>query len=392
MSDRPQLLFLVHRIPYPPDKGDKIRSYNELLALREWADVTVACFVDDIADEQHVGTLRELCKELITVRLRPVPGKLRSLLALPGGGSLSLAYYRSAEMRNRLEALGRFDAVLVFSSSMAPYAARIDAPRRVLDLCDLDSEKWAQYAETASFPMSLVYGIEGRRLRAYENEATNAFDASVLVSEAEGETLRGRCPGADVHVIPNGVDLEYFDPAAIDVEGDDRTISFCGAMDYHSNVDAVCWFHDEIFPLVRAEVPGARLKIVGSKPAPAVERLAGSDVEVTGRVPDVRPEICATAVSVAPMRLGRGVPNKVLEALSLTLPVVATPNAAAGLALEEFEGAAIAEDPASFAGAVVAYLRAAADGRRRYPQHRAVLQSKYSWNRHMKTLRGVLLP
>jgi len=392
MGARPHVLFLVHRIPYPPDKGDKIRSFNELRALNEVADVTVACFVDDPADHVHAPTLEKMCKELIVVPLKKGPAKLRSLLALPGRGSLSVAYYRSAEMRRRVAGLGPFDAVLAFSSTMGPYAEFFPGTRVVLDLCDLDSEKWAQYADRASFPMSLVYRAESRRLRAYEVEASRKSAAATLVSAAEGETLRTRCPDANVCVVPNGVDLEYFDPEAVPVRGDGKTLVFCGAMDYHSNVDAVQHFFDEIFPLVRREVPDARLRIVGSNPAPAVQRLAESPgVEVTGRVPDVRPEICAAAVSVAPMRLGRGVPNKVLEALALTLPVVATPNAADGLDLDAFEGADIAEQAPAFAAAVVRRLRAAQDGESRFPQHRRVLQERYSWAHHMKELLRLVL-
>jgi len=391
MGSRPHVLFLVHRIPYPPDKGDKIRSFNELRALNEVADVTVACFVDDPADMAHVPTLEKMCKELIVVPLRKGPAKLRGLLALAGRGSLSLAYYRSAAMRRRLLDLGPFDAVLAFSSTMGPYADLFPGTRRVLDLCDLDSEKWGQYADRASFPMSLIYRSESRRLGAYEAQAARGSDAATLVSAAEGDLLRARCPEANVCVVPNGVDLEYFDPEAVPARGDGQTLVFCGAMDYHSNIDAVEYFVDAILPLVRLRVPGAGLRIVGSNPAPAVQRLAEAEgVEVTGRVPDVRPEICSAAVSVAPMRLGRGVPNKVLEALALTLPVVATPNAADGLDLGAFEGADIAEQPAAFAAAVVRRLRAAKSGQGRFPQHRRVLVERYSWSHHMKELLALL--
>jgi sugar transferase (PEP-CTERM/EpsH1 system associated) len=392
MGTRPHVLFLVHRIPYPPDKGDKIRSFNELRALHGVADVTVACFVDDPADLAQVPTLERFCRELIVVPLHKGRAKLRSLAALLSKGSLSLAYYRTKAMRRKLEGVGPFDAVLAFSSTMGPYADLFQNTRRVLDLCDLDSEKWVQYAGRASFPMSLVYGIEGKRLRRYEVEATRASDAATLVSAAEGDLLRQRCPEGSVHVVPNGVDLEYFDPDAIQARGDGRTLVFCGAMDYHSNVDAVQYFHDEILPLVRQEVPEAQLRIVGSNPAPAVRRLGEEEgVQVTGRVPDVRPEICSAAVSIAPMRLGRGVPNKVLEALALTLPVVATPNAADGLDLAAFEGADIAEAAPDFAAAVVRRLRAANAGEARFPQHRRVLEERYSWSHHMKGLLDLVL-
>ena len=270
---------------------------------------------------------------------------------------------------------------------MGPYVGLYPRARRVLDLCDLDSEKWAQFARSASFPMSWIYRIEAGRLGRYERRAAAECDVVLLVSEAERASLSRDCPDADIRVIANGVDLDYYDPDAVAASGDGRSIVFCGAMDYRSNVDAVCFFHDEILPRVRAVRPDARFRIVGSNPASAVLRLAETPgVTVTGRVPDVRPEILSAAVSVAQMRLGRGVPNKVLEALALTLPVVATTNAAAGIDLTEFEGTDVADDPDSFARAVIDRLEA-----RRYPQHRAVLREKYGWSLHMEKLKEVVV-
>jgi len=385
---RPRVLYLAHRIPYPPDKGDKIRSYHEWRALADAADTTIACFVDDPADEARIEELGGLCAGLLAVRIGRTGAKARSLAALATGGPLSLAFYRSGEMRRRLAALPRFDAVLAFSSTVAPYALDVPAARRVLDLCDLDSEKWVQFAADSAWPWSWIYGTEARRLGRYEREATRAFDATLLVSEAEADTLRKDCPGSDVRVVPNGVDLAYYDPDAVEARGDGKTLVFCGAMDYRSNVDAVRYFHDEVFPRIRREIPDARFKIVGTNPAPAVQKLAETPgVEVTGRVPDVRPELLEAAVSVAPLRLGRGVPNKILEALALTLPVVTTPNGAAGLDLAAFEGAEVAGDAAGFAAAVVRRLKAGG----RFPQHRAVLEERYSWRHHMDRLVEVVL-
>jgi glycosyltransferase involved in cell wall biosynthesis len=189
-------------------------------------------------------------------------------------------------------------------------------------------------------------------------------------------------------VIPNGVDLGP-DPAS--ARGDGRTAVFCGAMDYLPNIDAVCFFHDEVLPLVRTEIPDLRFRIVGSNPAPEVRRLASVDVEVTGRVPDVRPCLVSAAVSVAPLRLGRGVPNKVLEALALALPVVATPNATQGLDLSGFGGVEVAADAPGLAAAVVRRVRAARDGNGRFPGNRALLAGRYSWERHGEALRALVL-
>ncbi len=380
----PRLLFLAHRMPFPPDKGDKIRSCRLWRALAASYRVTLAFFMDDPADGIHLPRLAEEVEEVIAIPLDPRRAKVRSLLALPTRRSLSLAYYASRPLRRRLLELRlrrEFDAVVAFSSTMAPYALSVPARRRVLDLCDLDSAKWAQYAEASRPPISWIYRTEARRLAAYEADAARAFDATLLVSAAEATELRTRAPGARVLVAANGVDLDYLDPDRFpQTQGDGRTTVFCGAMDYRSNIDAVLWYHDEILPIVRRQIPDARFRIVGSKPAPEVLLLGRTEgVEVTGRVDDVRPLLLSASVSVAPLRLGRGVPNKILEALALSLPVVTTSNGAAGLSLDAFEGAGVADTPEAFADAVVARLRAARDGAARFPAHRRALARLYAW-------------
>jgi sugar transferase (PEP-CTERM/EpsH1 system associated) len=387
-----RVLYLAHRIPYPPEKGDKIRSYQEVLALHRSCDLTIGCFVDDEADLVHIPALRELCRELVVERLPVLPARLRSIAALAGRGSLSLAYYRSGAMWRRLETVGpAFDAIVAFSSTMAPYAERTPARRKVLDLCDLDSEKWNQFAAEAPFPRSWVYAREARRLGRYEATVVRRFDATVLVTEPEAALLRARAPGARVVVVPNGVDLEFLDPEPFPKQGDGRTLVFVGAMDYFSNVDAVVWFHQRVLPRIRAEVGDIRLRIVGGRPDPAVRRLARTPgVEVTGFVKDVRPEICGADLSVAPLRLGRGVPNKVLEALALALPVVATSNAVAGLELGGFHGVDVADEAEAFARAVVRRLREIRGGDRRFPANRDLLASRYSWEVLGRALRGLV--
>ena len=270
---RKRVLFLAHRVPYPPDKGDKIRSYREMRVLAEAADLTVGCFFDPRLEGGAVEELRRLCPDLVALPLAETSGKARALAAMAGRGPLSLAYYRSTAMARALGERGPFDAALAFSSTMGPYLEGVDARRRVMDLCDLDSEKWSQYAACSRWPMSFVYRVEARRLGAYERALASRVEATVLVSRAEAGDLRRACPGSAIAVVPNGIDLDYYDPEAVDASGDGRTLVFCGAMDYRSNVDAVLWFHEAILPRVRREVPDARFRIVGSNPAPEVRRL-----------------------------------------------------------------------------------------------------------------------
>ena len=391
-AKRPSVLFLVHRIPYPPDKGDKIRSFREMEALAERCDLTVACFVDDVADEIHVEKLKEYCREVIAVRLSRPVAKLKSLTALLGRGSLSLEFYRSREMERRLRELAvrrPMDAVLAFSSTMGPYAAIFPGARRVLDLCDLDSHKWERFASASRWPMSAIYASEARRLASYEARAVGEFDATILISEAERDDLARLVPGKRIDVIANGVDLDALDPGPEPAAGDGLSCVFVGAMDYLANVGSVVYFHDEVLPKVREKVPDARFRIVGANPTPEVVRLGETPgVTVTGRVAEVRPEILQCAVSVAPIRLGRGVPNKVLEALALTLPVVTTSCGVAGLDSRGLEGVAVADDADGFAAAVVDLLRS---GRSRYPGNREVLRERYSWEPHMRRLCDLVL-
>jgi sugar transferase (PEP-CTERM/EpsH1 system associated) len=340
-----ELLFLAHRIPYPPMKGDKIRSYHILKQLARDYRVHLGAFIDDPADWRHVPAVQALCGETRFVRLRPLPARLCSLAAFAQGGPLTLPYYRSRRLQAWVDALlarGTVRRAFVFSSSMAQYIERVPDPtiRRVLDFVDIDSDKWRQYASTRAWPLSWVYGREASRLAQYERRCAGIFDASVFVSAAEARLFRTLAPEtADrVSYVENGVDTDYFSPARTypnPYGRDERAVVFTGAMDYWANVDAVSWFAAEVFPRVRAAVPQAAFYIVGARPSGAVRALAARDgVRVTGTVPDVRPYLAHAHVAVAPLRIARGVQNKVLEAMAMARPVLASTQAVDGLRLD----------------------------------------------------------
>jgi sugar transferase (PEP-CTERM/EpsH1 system associated) len=177
---------------------------------------------------------------------------------------------------------------------------------------------------------------EGRTLLAYERRSVALAGASFLCTEQECELFFCLAPESRgrVGVLRNGVDADHYRPdAAIPnpFEGTEAPIVFTGAMDYWPNVDAVCWFAGEVLPALRRAHPGARLHIVGRNPAPAVRELAGEGVHVTGTVPDVRPYLQHAAAVVAPLRVARGIQNKILEAMAMARPVVTTPPCAAAL-------------------------------------------------------------
>jgi len=354
----PSALYLAHRIPYPPNKGDKIRSWRTLEHLAARFRVHLCAFVDDAADFQHEDRLRGVCESVALVPLDRYRATLKSAVGVLTGEPLTIPYYRDARMTAAVAAArARSPAVeIAFSSSMAQYLEKWAGAPRIIDLCDADSAKWAEYGRRRGWPMGAVYAREGRLLAKTETSIINWAEAAFAVSEEEADLLGNR-DGAEkqVYWFGNGVDVGYFKPADMATERFD--VVFVGAMDYWANVDAVCWFAREIWPLIRAERDGATFAVVGSNPAREVAALDGRDgVKVTGRVDDVRPYVAGAGVVVAPMRIARGVQNKVLEAMAMGKPVVTTPAGLEGIDAAMGREAIAVAAPESFAREVVRLL------------------------------------
>ena len=351
------LLYLVHRIPYPPTKGDKVRSYNLLKYLAGRYRLHVGAFVDDDADFAHAPALRELCEECHLVKLNPALTRVKSLLGLATGEALTLPYYRSASMSRWVNGVLRatpLHGALVFSSAMAQYVMSATDMPRVADFVDVDSDKWRQYAATQSWPYSAIYRRESRAVLRYERHVAEQFDATVLVSAAEAALFRQLAPESAHKVwhVNNGVDADYFSPdrTYVNPYGDSkRVLVFTGAMDYWPNIDAVVFFARAVFPAIRRRFSDATFCIVGARPAPEVKKLAELPaVSVTGAVPDMRPYLAHARLAVAPLRMARGVQNKVLEAMAMAKPVLASPQAAEGIEARIGPELLVAVDEADF--------------------------------------------
>lgn len=415
-----KLLFLAHRIPYPPNKGDKIRAFHELRALAERGhEIHLLAFADDVRDLHYQVDLTRWCESVQIVRLRKFWAKLSALAELPTSRPLSLGYFGSRKMRrlvNRTMAQHRFDAVFVYSSAMAQYVPADWRSRTVMDLVDVDSEKWREYAERTSPPQSRVYAIEAERLKRYELELVASCAYSILTTRREADLLSELdefTRRARLRTITNGVDSDYFQPkknqlaaspiafrrkpaslAKPNEETAKQTkprLAFVGAMDYFANVEAVRWFVAEVFPLIRQQEPQSEFCIVGSNPTVEVRKLTEQPgITVTGTVEDVRPYLHSATVCVVPLQIARGVQNKLLEAMACGKAIVATPEAAAGLRVVHQEQLLLAESATEFAAAVIEAIRSEQLREQLGEQARQFVELEHDWKPLLQKLADLL--
>lgn len=394
-SARRSVLFLCHRLPWPPNKGDKIRSYHVLRRLAEHHRVYLGSFVDDPSDWSYLPAVKAVCEDACIRPLDRWRKLWRVCLALLRGEALSVGVYRDRLMQawiQRLVSEHRPDMVLCYSSGVASLVMHHAHLRRVMDFVDVDSDKWRQYARTHRGIKHVLYRREARQLEAFERKVAGRFDASVFVSEAEASLFRQRIPerGDRVFGIANGVDTVYWDPHRSYPDpypSGVRSIVFVGAMDYRANVHAVQWFAHEVWPRIRSRCRDARFYIVGNNPTAqvlALNRLPG--VAVTGRVEDVRPWLAHAYCVAAPLRIARGIQNKVLEAMAMEKVILATPEAWEGIA--DFGGrqGCISDVPEEIAAAALKEL----DERRSVPAARAEVIAGYDWGRNLDCYEKVL--
>src|SRR5260370_23353501 len=322
------VLLLVHRVPFPPDKGDRIRTFHILRHLSQRANVHLACLADEPIEAQAWVRLQKLTKRMAIVPLGRWARHVRTLGSLLAGRTASEGAFSSPDLRAVVrEWCGntRFDAVLASASSLVPYLRlpELHGVPAVVDLIDVDSQKWLDYAAASRGPRWWLYRLEGRRLRQLEQPLPSWARAVTLVSDAEASLYRRFCAAGPVRAVGNGVDLEYFQPQT--PAGEPRCV-FVGALDYRPNIDGATWFCRDVWPELHRRLPSATLPLVGRNPLPAVARLAAIPrVELVGQVPHVRPHVAPASVAVVPLQIARGAPNKVLAALALEEAVVVSP-------------------------------------------------------------------
>ena len=387
-----KVLFVCHRLPYPPRRGGKIRPFNMIRHLTEAGHtVTVASLARSALEAEEGGDLRKYCAEVIVERIGSQRAALQMLARLPTTTPSSMGYFFSFELRRRIrDALARqsFDLIVVHCSSVAPYVAAARVPK-ILDFGDMDSQKWLLYARHRGLALSAGYWLEGRKLERAEKNLARAFDLCTCTTREELDTLRGYGVGTPTDWFPNGVDADYFRPAATAYERD--KICFVGRMDYFPNQQAVQWFCRNVLPLIRARRPKVALSIVGAAPSRAIQALAAADeVVVTGTVPDVRPLVQAAALTVAPLIIARGTQNKILESMAMGVPVVASSTAARGVDAEPGKHILAADAPQDFAAAVLRVLEQPAERDRLAEQGRARILSNHSWPGSLQKFDGIV--
>ena len=392
-----KLLLLTHRLPYPPDKGDKIHAFHLLQHLARRHEVRLGTFVDDPLDEQHVPTVQGLCADLHVARLRPAQARWRAARALLRGEPVTVGCYRDEGLMRWVQDIGatrRADAVLVHSSAMLQYAQALNLPL-LADLNDVDSAKWQDYGERRAWPMSWVYRREARHLLQTERDAGARARWSLFATEREANLFRALAPASAqrVGVLGNGVDADHFSARperASPYAAGDVPLVFVGTMDYWPNVDAVSWFAQDVLPGLRQRWPQARLYVVGRNPNPAVRALACEGVQVVGAVPDTRPWLQYAALMVAPMRLVRGIQNKVLEGMAMGLPVVTTRDCAASIEARLGEHLVAGDSAAELNQQVDNLLADPALAQRLGQAGRSHILSRYDWTERMARLDGYL--
>lgn len=400
-----KILFLSHKIPYPPNKGDRIPTFHRMIFLSKRHDVSLAfpCFCKK--ELEYVNELKNNCVSVDTVFIRPFWAKLKSLFYLFSNKPLTLPYFYSRHLYKIIQKRikkEKFDLIYIYSSSMAQYVQNIKGVKKIIDLADADSHKWLQYSKHTLPPLSIIYNLEYLRLKKYEAQLAKNFDHSVAISENEKELFGTYTSIANMSVISNGVDLDYFNTCNVQSNHTLQTanrapqtencIVFVGAMDYFANIDAVKYFCRETFPIISEAIPDIKFYIVGSNPVNAVKRLGNDkNVVVTGFVEDTRPYLKRCSVCVVPLRIARGVQNKILEAMAAGVPVITTSKGNEGINAKNGKEIFIEDEPQDFAIRVIDLIRNEQLRSKISREARRLVENRFNWQFSLHNLEEIFV-
>ena len=357
-------------------------------------EVVVASIARSPQELEEGREIAQFCHRYECGLISPLRARLQALSCVLSNRPSSLGYFCVPQLQKSVRALlqqEQFDLIWVHCSSAAQYVLKHTGSYRIMDFGDMDSEKWYQYARKRPFPLSLVYHLEGYKLRRYEKRLARAFNECTVISSGEKRILDSYGLGVPVTVVPNGVDLSFFSNEQSDY--DPKSLIFLGRMDYYPNIDAVIYFCRDILPLIQEEISDVKFTIVGSNPVGRVKDLAHlPGVSVTGAVADVRPFLCRAAVSVVPLRIASGVQNKVLESMAMKVPVVASSRAFQGVNALETEHLLVDDSAMGFATKVLSLMKNPSLRQRIAEAGRKRVESCHSWEACLRLLDQLLEP
>ena len=396
-----RILWLKTDLLLPLDKGGKLRTWHLMRHLARRHEITYLAFADPQEDPANVEGMAEVAPFVETIPRAEVPKNSPRFFAnvawhLADPLPYAVGQYRSRAYRERIQhllATRNFD--LVVSDFLPPVVnlpETLPCPA-VLFTHNVESEIWRRHAETASGALrKRLYTAQYRRMLRFEGRALRRFEGLLAVSEADRETFARLYPGIDlngIHVVRTGVDTEFFSPAPS--PADSAELVFTGSMDWLPNEDGMQWFCEEILPLIKRELPSVTLSIVGRAPTPAVKKLAEeAGVRVTGRVDDVRPYMAAAAVFIVPLRIGGGTRLKIFEAMGMAKAVVSTTVGAEGLPVTHDRDILLADEPHSFARAVLRLLGDVQERRHLEAAARSLVAAHFDWSAVARDLEHAL--
>jgi polysaccharide biosynthesis protein PslH len=388
-----RVLFLTHRLPYAPNRGDRLRAFHIARTLAPHVDLEIVSLTHDADELAQIGRLEALGARVTAVPVSRLRTYAKALVHLAGDRPLTHLLLDAPEMADTLNRIVRErlpDVVLAYCSGMARFALQppLSNIPLVVDLVDVDSQKWAALSQSSRWPMRWIYGREARCLAEFERTMTESARATVVVNDRERDALRAVAPGARIAVVPNGVDLRPLVPRGAPAER--PCVVFCGVMNYTPNVDGVLWFCRNVWPVVRGRRPDAELVVVGSDPAPAIHRLRSPSqrIEITGTVDDVRPYLWGSAVAIAPLLTARGIQNKVLEAVGAGLPAVVSAQVFEGLPIAVRSACRVGASAESFADETLQLLELSGTARRHVAA--SADMAELTWESQLRPLHALL--
>ncbi len=387
------ILFVTHRLPYPPAGGAKVRAFHVIKHFAESGHaVTVASLARSDKEAEEGQGLEKYCAATLIERISEPQAMLAMVARLPTATPSSMAYFYSRTLDRKLKQLllrKSFDLIMVHSSSVAPYVAHVVSAPKILDFVDMDSQKWLMYSSHRAFPLSVGYWLEGRKLEKAEKDLASMYDLCTCATAGEVDTLRSFNTNVPADWFPNGVDAGYFSPQGGGY--DPNRICFIGRMDYFPNEQAVLNFCRDVLPAIRAQRPSTQLFVVGAAPTATVRALHGKDgVTVTGTVDDVRPYVQGAALTIAPLVIARGTQNKILESMAMGVPVVASKIAARGVDADPGRDLLAADLPAELAATILDVLEHPERRKQLAEAGRARVLSHHSWPAAMQRMDGLV--